>query len=300
VHAAETTADITTNAALARLKGHARRPFFVWVHYFDAHGSVDPRPPYDTMYSPGYRGRIKSGMEWRTRIACDGYEPTQNDLKRILALYDGAITYQDDQLGRLLQWLREEKLYEESLIIVIGDHGEEFYEHDPVIAQASQLWESTLPVPLIVKLPGNEFAGREVQAPVESVDIVPTVLDYLGAIDHELPGQSLLKWVKRDDPNSDRIIVSETFAPEGGRDASALLKGSRKIIFDAETRECRHYDLASDPREKTDLYGSRQREARKLEYDLGAWQRRVQTAPRQNTPLSEDEKRKLRSLGYTH
>ena len=138
--------------AIAWLKKTPRRPFFLWLHLYDPHSPYDPPEPYRT--------------EYRTH------------------LYDGEIAYADHELGRLIAWLKQNRLYDSSLIVVLSDHGESLGEHGED-EHGFFVYNSTVHVPLIVKPPvrspagGGIAAGRRAE-PVETTAVAPTLLQLAG------------------------------------------------------------------------------------------------------------------------
>ena len=128
--------------------GGRRKPFFLFVHYWDCHYDYIPPKPYDTMFDPDYQGIIDGkDIAWRTDIA-PGMD--RADLNHILALYDGEIRLTDEHVGRILKKLKDAGLYDDTLIIVTSDHGEEFLEHGSV-KHGHTLFQELVHVPLILK-----------------------------------------------------------------------------------------------------------------------------------------------------
>lgn len=98
--------------------------------------------------------------------------------EHIIALYDGGVSYADYIFGQVVDALKKEKLYDDAIIVLTSDHGEEFYEHMDNLHW--RLFIETLHVPLIVKFPHGKFSGRRISQYVRTMDIMPTLLDYLG------------------------------------------------------------------------------------------------------------------------
>ena len=117
--------------------------FLLWVHYYDPHFPYDP---------PG---------AYRSRYAKD--------------LYGGEVAYTDEQIGRLLDWLRDEHLLDRTLVLLLSDHGESLGEHGEYTGVF--LYESTVHIPLIVAGPGIP-KGQVVTQQVRSIDVMPTITDY--------------------------------------------------------------------------------------------------------------------------
>ena len=130
------------------LAKHPARPHFVWVHLYDPHDPYEPPAPFAQTYKD--------------------------------RLYDGEIAYADSALGHFIGYLKTSGKFQNSLIVVVGDHGEGLGEHRED-THGIYLYDSTTHVPFIVKLPGRESAGTSIAAQVRTVDIAPTLLDLAGA-----------------------------------------------------------------------------------------------------------------------
>ena len=156
--------DVVSERALAWLSRPRARPFFTWLHYFDPHSPYGSPPPYHDMYA----GRITDGL------------PMAAQRER----YAEDITYADAQLGRVIESLKSSGRYDETLIIVMSDHGEAFGEmHGGVkeVAHGRYLYDTTQHVPLIIKPPAAlGVAPRRIATQVELVDMAPTALAALG------------------------------------------------------------------------------------------------------------------------
>jgi choline-sulfatase len=197
---------------LARPK--AGPPFLLWVHLYDAHDPYDPPEP------------------WKTRFA--------------KAPYDGEIAYVDAMVGKLLAGLRAAQQLERTTVLVFGDHGESLGEHGES-THGVFLYDSTLHVPLLLRLPGARPAGRRVATRVSLVDVVPTVLDILGlAAPPAVQGQSLLPLLTAAKA-ADRASYAETDYPKRAFGWSALgaWRVEKFLFVRAPRREL--YDIAADP-----------------------------------------------------
>jgi arylsulfatase A-like enzyme len=163
------------------------QPLFLFLYYFDPHTYYNPPPPYDTLFDGTYTGTITADVFGDGVTASNGsLTLTPRDVEHIIALYDGDIAYWDNQLGQMLAHLSSLGLLDNSLIVVTSDHGEMFGEHGKWTHRNS-LYEEVLRVPLIIRYTGVITAGLVITAPVQSADVVPTLLDLL----HEpLPANS--------------------------------------------------------------------------------------------------------------
>jgi choline-sulfatase len=248
-----------------RSQGTAR-PLFVFIHLFDPHA------PYD---------------------APEAFS------RRVADPYDAEVAYVDDQLGRFFDFLGRSGLYDNSLIIFTSDHGEGLGDHGED-THGLFLYDSTLRVPLILRLPGGEPAGLRVGGQVRLIDVMPTVLQVLrlpGCGDCQ--GRGLVSYW-RSGQTPDLPALSETMLPllnYGWSDlASYRVRGTKYIR--APRPEL--YDLAADPREKTNLYdGERALAAglgQELQRDLDRFSSgAASTAQRR---IDAETLERLRSLGY--
>jgi choline-sulfatase len=243
---------------------HPRGPHFVWVHLYDPHDPYEPPPPY----SASYKDR----------------------------LYDGEIAYADSALANFITFLKAHGLYENSVVIVVGDHGEGLGEHHED-THGIFLYDSTIHVPLIVKLPGAASAAKVVDAQIRTTDILPTVLDLTGTpVPEHLDGESLRPYLTSTD-NSNRVAFGETDYPL--RFGWAPLRSVRQDGFKfIEAPRPELYDLQSDPGESNNTYApwnTRVQQSRALLADVRA--KLPPKAPSSAT-VGQGTLSELRALGY--
>lgn len=239
--------------------------FFVWVHFYDPHAAYNPPPPF----RDSYRDR----------------------------LYDGEIAYMDSQLGRLLGH-RAIVARKDLAVIMVGDHGESLGEHGEQ-THAILAYNSTLHVPLLMKIPGGPEGGR-IQAPVSQIDLFPTILDLLGLeVEGDRRGLSLLPLLEGSPFPSRRPIYAETYLPfytYGWAKLRVLIEGRWKFI-DGPGPEL--YDLKRDPRELSNLDHKEPGMAHDLARDLRELEESVgNTEKEQQLALDSEAIANLRSLGY--
>ncbi len=155
------------------------QPLFLYLYYFDPHTYYNSPPPYDTLYDSTYTGTVTANVYGDGVSASDGsLVLTPRDVQHIIALYDGDIAYWDNQLGQMLGHLSALGLLDNSLIVVTSDHGAMFGEHGKWTHRNS-LYEEVLRVPLLMRYTGVISPGLVITAPVQSADVVPTLLDFL-------------------------------------------------------------------------------------------------------------------------
>ena len=198
---------------------------FMWVHLFDPHDPYEPPAPFSEKYASH--------------------------------LYDGEIAYADSQLGHFIATLKKAGVYDKAIIIIVGDHGEGLGEHGED-THGLFLYDSTLHVPLIVKLPAEAHKGEVIDQLVRTTDILPTVLSLTNTpAPPELNGASLVPLINKESADA-RELLGETDYPLrwGWAPIKALREQNAKLI---EAPRPEFYDLQADPKELKNLYASESR-----------------------------------------
>ena len=151
------------------------QPFFLWIDSFDPHEPFDPPRAYADRYCPGYHGKdfIMPGA------AQEGDGATEEELRRIEALYLGEVTFVDKWVGVLLEKLEELKLFDDTLVIFLSDHGTQLRDQGRFGKSASELHPFNTQLNLCLRHPGGP-ADRDVTALVQNHDLMPTILALLG------------------------------------------------------------------------------------------------------------------------
>ena len=218
----ERKAEDVTRLALGWLDKHQAEEFFLFVHYYD---------PHDT-----YHWHEDTGFKYPSVF------PSPADC------YDSEIAYTDGYVGRIIETLKRKGLYDSTLLIVVGDHGEGLKDHKEG-GHGFYIYHSTVHVPLIVKLPGVS-TGVRINEVVGIIDIVPTVCELLGIEPpREVEGRNLLAGAPEDE---ERMIYCESMMPTVYNGQSLLgLVGNRYRYIHTTRPEL--YDLYRDPRENDDL-----------------------------------------------
>jgi len=276
--------------ALAWLNVHQKGPFFIWVHLYDAHDPYDPPEPYKSRYAS--------------------------------APYDGEIAYEDSAVGKLLSQLRARGLYDGALIAVMADHGEALGEHGET-THGIFLYDETIRVPLLFKLPGGRSAGTRIESRAGLVDVLPTILEAVGiAIPHDVQGESLLGMLKptmlkpatlklapagqagaatRKAPETapDRPAYAESDYPHRTFGWSSLraLRTGKYLFIEAPHKEL--YDQSADPKEEHNLSTASVAVTNTLASQLDAFRQKTGTAKEAPKVTADpDLQERLNALGY--
>lgn len=258
-------ADGTTRAALEWIDARGEDPFFVFVHYYDPHLPFTPPAPYDNMFDPEYAGPLGKSFdpEFLINDRADGFTRMNafpdRDKEHIVALYDGEIAFADKAIGDLLDGLDSRGLGENSIVVFMSDHGEEFFDHGG-FAHGHTLYEELLRVPLILRLPGRIPAGARVPGIVRLIDIMPTLLSLLGIeIDAGLEGRDLgplLGGGAVAAPARDGALLTQEAFSEAllyGPEQKSITAYPYKLIMNMASREEMLFDLDRDAAETQNL-----------------------------------------------
>jgi arylsulfatase A-like enzyme len=247
------------------LEKAAGEPFFLYLHSMDPHSPYAPPAAAARPFGRGYSG-IFADVPLRPfmlRRLKDQVE--EQDLRYVEDVYDDEIEDQDAQIGSLLETLDELRILDDTVVIVLSDHGEEFLEHGDW-NHGYRMWEELLRVPLIVWVPERwreawQLRPRVVEAPVSQADFVPGVLDLLG-VEDDFPrqGRSFFPLLRGESGES-RVLYGEDYQTWEGDEIGALVSGRYKLIWtlDRDPPDVRYrlFDLEADPGEQVDLAGAR-------------------------------------------
>lgn len=253
-------ADINRRA-LSWLDGRDRdRPFFMFLNYLDAHNPYQPPAPFDTLFSDSGAARYIELIRDDTPARLWTPEARRAAVDK----YDESLAYLDAELGALFAELKQRGLWDNTVVIVTSDHGEEFGEHN-VFFHGNSLFRPALDVPLLVRYPGTVPAGRVVTTPVSLKDLAATVLDLSAAPGDRLPGRSLARFWSADSADSSAPASGDTLLMELGYSpllpkATPIARGAMKSVVLDGYRMIKNgdgvlelYDFVRDTLEQHDL-----------------------------------------------
>ncbi|MFQ6082236.1 MAG: sulfatase-like hydrolase/transferase [Candidatus Aminicenantia bacterium] len=241
--------------------------FFVWVHYYDPHGPYTPPPPFDEKYKS---------------------RP-----------YDGEIAYTDVYVGKLIDLLKEKGVYKKTLIIIVGDHGEDLWDHNEP-THGIFLYDTTLKVPLIFHCPDVILKGKKIDKQVRTVDILPTILDILTIdIPQFCQGVSLIPIIAGKNKKETEVSYAETYYPvqtNGWSELKAIRLDKWKYI---QAPKPELYNLENAPHEKNNLITKNKEFAQKLKEELEKLEEQLSSHRKPTIrELTLEEQEKLMALGY--
>ncbi|MCE9593851.1 MAG: sulfatase-like hydrolase/transferase [Planctomycetes bacterium] len=267
----------------AWIEKHRAEPFFLFVHTWIPHTPYLPPAPWNTEFDPGYQGPIVSSREAFDALpdaddpvlpakllrAIDRKNPAE--VAHLRALYDGDVRYADESVGKVLAALDAHGLSDETIVVIVSDHGEEFLEHDN-FGHPGELWYELVHVPLIVHLPSRE--ARVIAAPARLIDVLPTVLELVDvAPPADVQGRSLVPLVRG--TLDEQPIISEIITRWKGSGATrAPANLIRSVRLGNWTYIARGlggkrieelYDLSVDPAEKENLAAQRKEHVETLD-----------------------------------
>lgn len=303
-----------TNPAMERkivsyLRSSPPEPFFLFGYFWDIHYDYIPPPPFDTLFAPPGAEKFDiSRFEFN-----DGIRPgmSRERLTYVVSQYDGEIRCTDEMLGRILAVIREEGLWDDTIIIVTADHGEEFFEHGEK-GHKHNLHVESLRVPLLVK-PAGRFEPRVERAAVSLVDLFPTLAPGgRGASPGGAGGRALPGWRSSTDGREAlvadlalplrAVVNGEVVAKRTDRHL-ALRTGLHKLIRLPRREGVRLYSVDDDPAERRDLSAQRPDLCDSLDAVLtrrlaAMEESAAMTGDGGTAAISPEERARLEALGY--
>jgi len=281
-----------------------QRPFFAYLHYLELHWPYCPPKDLRGTFDEG-PSTLNLCQDWRKLrddMRTNAYRVTPDDLRLMRARYDEELRGVDREIGRLLDELRRRGVYDDTLIMVTGDHGEEFGEHGGNF-HGQSLYDELLHVPLLMKPPKwwEAPTGQVIGGLTEMRNATATFLD--AAHVHPLPPHtvSLAPWLLGDGDGKgpNQVTVSE------GTDQIAVRTAQWKLIVaktppkDGSTG-IELYDLAKDPGERHNVATAERRALAEMKQHLAQWRAGLRPAKKSAVSVDEETRKGLKNLGYVH
>jgi arylsulfatase A-like enzyme len=298
----------TIPRAIDWLKENRDAKFFLLVQGYDVHPPFTTPAPYQNMFDPDYKGIVdKLPLDYPllktihdNRLFLNGktIKLTRRDIDHIIARYDAGIAYADKFIGELLAQIDKLGLWDETMIVFTSEHGEELNDHGSFDRfETMNLYDEVIRVPLIIKPAFADLKGKRIKQQVELIDIMPTILDFLGIpINKEAQGASLIPLIKGGDLGED--FDGYAFS-EANLKRWSIRTEQWKLIYNHGEYEL--YNLEEDKGEVNNLVSQHPEVVYELFQRSSDWRKMTQTQRSLDDvhiELTEEMKEKLRKVGY--
>jgi len=283
-------------AAFQWLDKHAKGKFFLFLHTYQVHCPYKPPEKFFKKWAGWYDGPIQNTCHGDLRSV---RPPSSADYRFTRSLYSAEVNYVDSFMGELFQKLKVLDIYEDALIIFLADHGESLGERG--YFGHNQLYEVQLRIPLLMRIPG--IGSREIDAPLESLDVMPTIFELLKIASPPYPfqGKSLLPLIRNPSMTIDRKrpLISE-------QSENVRVKiGDLALLFSKDGKLPDYlYNLKSDPTELENL-AEKNPEVTKMKliyYRIMAANRNLSAqfviVPGKKRIMDDETREQLHALGY--
>ncbi|MFC1504429.1 sulfatase [Spirochaetota bacterium] len=252
---------ITDNAIRLMHERDNEKPFLLHVSFYNPHHPFAPPEPYDSMYDPkdmplpvplkeGEIDRLPKHFKRCYTVDRDHSKPfkdhTEDDWRKMIAYYYGMITLIDDSIGRLLSYLKENGLTENTAIFFIADHGELLGDHS-LCLKGKFHYEGLIKVPFIFSYPKITGKGKKESGFIQSYDLMPTILDLAGVPKPKITARSLIPLLEKKEKARDAVLVES-------EQARTIVTDRYKMTVYSNTDEGELFDLKSDPEEHNNLW----------------------------------------------
>jgi arylsulfatase A-like enzyme len=328
-------AERTRLEAVKFIKRNRDRRFFLWVHFLDPHMDYNPPPKFAGLFDSDYRGRYRNhfhygGIGGAKMIFDCPLGPAE--IEHAIALYDGEIRRTDNEIGKLLDKLKEWGLYDDCLVIFSADHGESLGEHGYHFAHGDLIYNPCMHIPLVIRFPRGQ-PRKKVSTPVSNVDLMPTVLGFLHLrAPKGLDGLSLLPLILQDlqpvrrifgesgislssgsnprmgveiELENPTVVSPEDWFPHWERIFNQakfrmMIEDEWKMIYtpDGGSGSFELYSLARDPGEEVDLYEKETEIGERMRRQLLGWVAEDTLQNAEAIPHDKEMIANLQSIGY--
>ena len=295
-----------------------KEKFFIWIHYLDPHEPYTARKPYIDRFELNYKGNYGNGIDSDTagKIFLEKRILSKEDYDHLIALYDSQISRIDEFIGKLIEELKRLGIYNKTLLVFFADHGEELHEHNFYIQHQRSVYESVLKIPMIIRYPEKIPENRRIKDVVESIDIMPTVLELCGIKPNDktsgtslkplLEGKKLKKDFGVSEWNNLIFILKTSewvyiYNPKGIWPTDPRFEGGDYPVAKEEL-----YNIKLDPKQKNNLVIKNRKLADTLKAKVMTWMTSTLSKEQwskefkveENPKLTKKMEEALKSLGY--
>ena len=312
------TAEQRVTTAIKWIDSNKGKKFFLMVHSNDLHWPYPVPKPYEHMFDAEYKGEhdfatMCKGKITRGELIFGLKKLPKEEVTHAIAHYDGGIRYIDSHLKRLFDFLKAKNIYDNTIIILTADHGENFGEHDFYFQHGASLYETSLKVPLILQIPNKRIKNKRIEAKIQVLDIMPTVLDILDIpLVDKIEGMSLLPLIDGESTAIRDFVFTESIEEHFPGNKRVYIKGIKgkwrtmiigdwKIIYipHPEKDIFELYNIKRDPTENQNLMDIEKKKAEEMKSKiLGFIKLQSNEGEPDAKDLTEKSKKLLIQAGY--
>ena len=292
------TANKTVPKAVEWLDENYQSNFFMWVHLYDPHDPYSPPNNFSELHHDYEVPYDKVGVSGVSSI------------KQVLADYDGDISYSDQQIGLLLERLKELGVENNTLVVFTSDHGEQFGEHLPpyyrgmsaplLYQHARALYEDEVHIPLIIKMPRKIEENITIEGLVENIDITPTILELLNiSVPSQFQGRSMTEAIAGKENITRKYVFSHLYPIISPYYKSMVRTEDYKLIYDHYNQESQLFNLSNDEYEMVNLYDNETEIVSEMEDEMIDLIQEYTVITDLHVPdIRSESVEKLKALGY--
>lgn len=280
------TAQQRVETVIRWINKNKAKKFFLMMHTNDLHWPYPIPMPFEHMFDPDYKGNHDYDT-WHNKkynrgdIIFGHANLPQEEINHAMAHYDGGIRYVDEQLGKLFNFLTDKDIMDDTLIILASDHGEHFGERGYYFQHGASVYEPSIKSTLIMHNPKIIPAGKKIEHRVQTMDLMPTILDVLNIpLVENIEGYSLLPLI-REKEDGRKFVFAESAEEHFKGNPRVFFKGNKgkwramiaddwKIIYIPHPKKdiFELYNLKNDPEEKNNLIGAERKKAEEMKNKL--------------------------------
>ncbi len=306
-------AEEITRDAIKWIAKNKNKNFFLFLHYMGAHWPYQAPPSYENYFDDSQDDHIFNNLDHgkisRGDLIFNNSLP-QSQIRHAIAHYDGCIRYIDSKIKEIIDFLRTEGIFDETILVITADHGESLGENGYYFQHGEFLYDVTLKVPLIIRVPN--YTPRKIDSQISNIDIMPTILDLMKVgYSSRFDGRSTLDLINKGDSYTFReYAFSESGRSVFRQNKKTKLTGIKGKWRSIRTRqwklicipnekenEFELYNLLDDPYEANNIYGKEPSVERELKEKLFDWMKPEKSDDEPDV-IEEEFKKRLISLGY--